>query len=330
LQVTAVLAIVLVAGVIQGLSGFGSALFAVPLLLLLLPVETVVPSMALLGVANSALNLWHLRHAVHWSPLLPLLAGYVMGTPVGLLFLTRAPQGAILGCLGVFLTAFALLSLAGRQPTAPWLRRSRLGIGAVSGALGSAFSTNGPPVILHVAAHREWDADRQKATLASFFLCSSAITVLAHAHAGLVTGEVIRWTLWGLPALLAGALVGTWVYRGLGGHGYRQILFGLLFFMGLMLVVRALQAPAGLGVRGGSERSATAETRGLLLRPEGARPFPVPLAGPPRRSAFPSGCAGGSLPGWSARATPRTPGLGTRVAARPGTSINRSARRCRR
>lgn len=239
-MVAFVLAIALVAGVIQGLSGFGSALFAVPLLLLLLPIETVVPLMALLGVANSALNLWHLRHALYFSPLIPLLAGYVMGTPLGLLFLTRAPERLVLACLGVFLTGFAVVSLLGRQPNAEWLRRWRLGIGVVSGALGSAFSTNGPPVILHVAAHREWSADRQKATLASFFLSSSGITVLAHANAGLVTQEVIGWYLWALPALLAGALIGTWMYLRLGTQGYRHLTFGLLLVMGLMLTARAL------------------------------------------------------------------------------------------
>jgi hypothetical protein len=36
----------------------------------------------------------------------------------------------------------------------------------ISGALGGAYSTNGPPVILHVNAQPGWSADRRKATLA--------------------------------------------------------------------------------------------------------------------------------------------------------------------
>ena len=50
-----VLAIAVAAGTIQGLAGFGSALLAVPLLALLLPVETVVPLMALLDELNEPL-----------------------------------------------------------------------------------------------------------------------------------------------------------------------------------------------------------------------------------------------------------------------------------
>lgn len=173
-----VLAVAFLAGLIQGLSGFGSALVAVPLLLLLLPVETVVPLMALLGLAISAFNLPHLYHAVRFAPVARLLAGYLLGTPIGLIFLTRAPEYLVLGTLGLLITAYALLALFGRQPHSAWLRTWRIGLGAVSGAMGAAFSTNGPPIILHVAAHREWEPDRQKATLVLFFLLSSGITVL--------------------------------------------------------------------------------------------------------------------------------------------------------
>ena len=85
-------AVIFLAGLIQGLSGFGSALVAVPLLALLIPMETVVPLMTLLAIAISVFNLLHLRHAVQLQPVLRLLAGYVLGTPLGLYFLTRAPE----------------------------------------------------------------------------------------------------------------------------------------------------------------------------------------------------------------------------------------------
>jgi uncharacterized membrane protein YfcA len=196
--------------------------------------------MAMLGTAISGLNLLHLRHAARLKPVLRLLYGYLLGTPLGLYLLTRAPEAVILTCLGLFLSGYAILSLAGRQPRARWLREWRVGIGAASGALGAAFSTNGPPVILHVAAHREWDADRQKATLVLFFLIASGITVLAHWSSGLITREVLRWFLPSVPMLLAGTLSGAWIYRRLGEHDYRRITFGLILATGILLLTSAL------------------------------------------------------------------------------------------
>lgn len=236
----AVAAIAFLAGLIQGLAGFGSALIAVPLLALLLPMETVVPLMALLGATISVFNLVHLRHAVRITPVLPLLGGYLLGTPLGLYALTRAPESIMSGALGGFLCTYALLSLSGRQPRARWLREWRVGLGTVSGALGSAFSTNGPPVILHVAAHSEWEPDRQKATLTLFFLLSSIITVLALGGGGLVTQQVLSWLVWSIPMLALGTLAGIRLYRRLGPHDYRRLTFGLILVTGILLLARFL------------------------------------------------------------------------------------------
>jgi uncharacterized membrane protein YfcA len=235
-----VLGIVFLGGMVQGLSGFGSALVAVPLLALLIPVATVVPLVALLGLAISAANLWHLRASVRPAAMTPLLVGYVMGTPLGLYALTRAPERWVLTALGVLLSAYALLSLWGRRPRLSWLRRQRLGVGMASGALGAAFSTNGPPVILYVAAHREWGPDRQKATLVLFFLLSSVVTVAAHAARGLIGSDVVGWLLWSLPTLSLGTWTGIRLYGRLGEHDYKRLTHGLILVAGLTLCFRGL------------------------------------------------------------------------------------------
>ncbi len=234
----------LAAGLVQGLAGFGSALVAVPMLALALPSETVVPLMALAGFFISVFNLLSLRHALFVAPVLPLLGGYLVGTPLGLLFLVRAPEALVLGSLGLMISLYAGLSLAGRQPQAPWLRRQAALLGVLSGALGSAFSTNGPPILLHVAAQRDWDADRRKAVLALFFLVSSLITVGAHGIAGLITGEVLHWLSWGLPPLAGATLLGIYLYRRLGEHDYRRLTLLIILAAGLLLMGRALRVTA--------------------------------------------------------------------------------------
>jgi uncharacterized membrane protein YfcA len=239
-----VAAILWLAGLVQGLSGFGSALLAVPLLALLLPLATLVPLVSLLGLVIALLNLPHLRHALRLAPVLRLLLGYLCGAPLGLLVLTRLPQRPVLGALGLFLTAYALFSLSGRQPQAAWLREWRVGLGVLSGALGTAFSTNGPPVILHVAAHREWSADQQKATLVLFFLLSGLITAATHGAGGLINAAVGTWLMWGIPPLALGTWTGIALYRRLGDHQYRRLTFLLILATGVLLSLRALQAAA--------------------------------------------------------------------------------------
>ena len=239
-QLAAILPIALLSGLVQGVAGFGSGRVAAPLLALFLPLETVVPLITLLSPLISFQVLFHLRHAIRFERVRGLLVGFALGTPLGLLLLTHAPAALLLGALGALLTGYALLSLAGRQPRSPWLRDWRLALGLVSGALGSAFSTSGPPVILHVAAHPEWGMDHQKATLALFFGISNFITLGALAMGGLVTGQVFIWFLWSLPLLAAGTQLGIRLYRYLGPHDYRRLTFGLILVMGILLLWRSL------------------------------------------------------------------------------------------
>jgi uncharacterized membrane protein YfcA len=236
----AIVAVVALAGLIQGLAGFGSALVAVPLLAMLLPVEIVVPLMVLMGVAVSLLNLLHLHHAVRLGPLVPLLGGYLIGTPLGLLLLTRAPERVLLGLLGALIAGYALLSLAGRRTDYRWLREQRVAIGTLSGALGAAFGINGPPVILHVSAHPEWGADGQKAALTLFFIAAGMLTSVALGLGGLMTAPLFGLLLLCLPPLLLSSLAGAWLYRRLGEHDYRRLVFSMVLATGVLLLARAV------------------------------------------------------------------------------------------
>lgn len=234
-----ILSIALLGGLVQGLAGFGSGLVAAPLLALFLPLETVVPLITLLSPLISLQVLLHLRRAIRMDRVKGLLWGFVLGTPLGLALLTRAPGPLMLGALGAFLAGYALLSLTGRQPRSRWLREWRLTLGMVSGALGAAFSTSGPPIILHVAAHPEWGMDQQKATLALFFALSNLVTLVALAAGGLITHQVLIWFLWSLPLLAMGTHLGIRLYRHLGPHDYRRLTFGLILITGLLLLWRS-------------------------------------------------------------------------------------------
>jgi hypothetical protein len=95
-------------------------------------------------------------------------------------------------------------------------------------------------VILHVSAHPDWGADRQKATLTLFFLASGLTTAAAHGVSGLITTDVLGLLLWCALPLILGALAGAWLYRRLGQHGYRRFVFALLLAMGILLLVRSV------------------------------------------------------------------------------------------
>lgn len=235
--------VLLCAGFIQGLAGFGSGLIAVPALALVLPLTQIVPMMVIAGTLISIINLIHLRHAIELSPLKQLLIGFVLGTPIGLIALTHAPQGLLILGLGLFLSAYALISLNPQCKTEAIdrrLRQHRYGLGAIAGALGAAFSTSGPPIILHVSAQQNWSSDQKKALLSAFFLITTFITLSALALNGRVTPNVLKSAALAAPALILGSLLGIRLYTRLSEHNYQRLTYLLILTMGLILITRSL------------------------------------------------------------------------------------------
>lgn len=228
------------AGFIQGLSGFGSALVALPLLSMTLDIRPAVALVALLGLVVSLANLARHHRDLRLPPLYPLFIGALLGLAPGVLFLTRMPRPWVMLGMGLLLTGFALASLAssGHNPRLPRLFRNGLVMGLTSGALGGAYATNGPPAILHIAS-LGWTAARQKASLSAFFVATGLMMAASHWLGGVTDARVMGWFVTALPALALGTVAGIVLFHRLAGNNYRRLTLLLVLAMGVLMLVRS-------------------------------------------------------------------------------------------
>ncbi|OZI25870.1 hypothetical protein CAL26_00430 [Bordetella genomosp. 9] len=198
--------IVLVAGIVRGLTGFGFAALAVVALAFLLPVREAVPVVLCLDICASAALLPGCWRHVDWGVTRPLLLAALCGVPIGLLGLTRIDGQAM--ALGVYLLigALALIGLArwrlpvGDGPLSAWL------VGGATGALLAAFSVGGPLVGAWLT-HAGTRPDRMRATLVLFFGAVDLVSVAALA----ATGHLGPETPLRVAALLPCAFIGLWI-----------------------------------------------------------------------------------------------------------------------
>lgn len=223
------------AAFVQGVTGFGSALVAMPLVALLLGVRTAAPLVALLSLAVNLSLLVPARRRLPWRRVAPLLAGAAPGIPLGVLFLAGADERLVRAALGVVLAASALL-LGGRRPPPRAGGVPALAAGAVSGMLGGAFNTGGPPVLLY-AASRGWEKAEIHATIQLYSLLSGSLIASLHAAAGLTSPRVALLALGALPPLAAGALAGWAVHRRVSEERFRALLRAALLVAGLALLL---------------------------------------------------------------------------------------------
>jgi len=227
------------AGLVQGVTGFGSALVAMPLLLFFLDARTSVPLCILNGLAITAFLSMQLKHHMDWKKIQPLFAGCIPGIFAGTAFLKRADNDTVKILLGTMLVAYALYRLCARPRPIGMHRAWSLLAGFATGAIGAAFSAGGPPAIIYTTL-TGWSKDGIKATLSGFFLITGILTATAHAIMGLITTQVLHHLSVSIGAVLLGTWAGSLLYGRLGREIYIRGVLLILFAMGCVMIGTAV------------------------------------------------------------------------------------------
>lgn len=230
--------ILFVAGVTHGISGFGSVLLSISLLSLVLDIKMVIVLANLAAVLMTTIIFIQLRHQFDRKKIYPLIKSAVPGIVVGVFFLKRLDQYMIHWILGVILIGFSLYSLLCRPSGKKIQKIWAYPFGFFSGCLGGAFSASGPPVIVYITL-QNWSKDQIKVTLQSFFFLSGLLVAFSHTLAGLVTFSVIRFYLAGLPSIILGTYLGSYLYGFIREESYRKLILIFLLFLGGLMIYKA-------------------------------------------------------------------------------------------
>jgi len=223
------ISVVLLAGLIifsghlvKGVSGFGSALFSVPLLMFVLDVKFITPVFLIFDLTSGAILVASNYRSIHRRLFFLLLCGLLVGTAIGTWVLLSFGHDLLKRVLGLLVTAWALLALFRQEHPV--------------GALGAMFSVNGPPIIIYLS-HVLEEKQVFRATLYSIFFADACYKLVLFAANGLLTGEVLRFALLMASFLVAGVFAGSWLQTRIDEALFRKIVAAILMVTGVMLVV---------------------------------------------------------------------------------------------
>lgn len=230
-------------GVINGLAGFGTALFALGFWLQVLPAAQAVAMVVVMSVVSGLQGLWIVRGEIRRNPgrlarfLLPALLGIPLG--VALLSVVSATllkiviAGFMLLYGGFFLLRRSLPRFERSTPVLDSL------VGFAGGVLGGAASLSGALPTMWCAM-RPWPKGETRAVLQPFNVVVLALTALLFLLNGLYTSETLVLMAIALPVTMIGAQLGLSVFRRLGDEQFRVLLIGLMFTSGAILGLREI------------------------------------------------------------------------------------------
>lgn len=150
--------------------------------------------------------------------------------------LRTAPDVWVKGFLGLLLITYGLYSLT--RPTLPLLQRQRwvYVFGFVSGILGAAYNTNGPPIVIY-GTLRRWPPEHFRATLQGYFLPSFIFIAISHWLGGLWTLDVLQLYTLALPLVLTAIFLGGKINQRIPAGRFERLLYGALVILGILLLI---------------------------------------------------------------------------------------------
>jgi uncharacterized protein len=224
---------------LQGLTGFGYSMLCLPLLALFMPVKDAVPVLIATSVILNLLVWADARRSIRIRWLLPLMIAGLAGIPIGVWSLGIVSEQMLKIAVGILVVLSSVAYLTGFRMNLPKERLAMLPVGLVSGVLNGSTSFSGPPVILFLA-NQDVSRDTLRGSLSVYFLLLNAATVPAFIAAGEFSPQAGRMTLAGVPLVLAGGLLGTWLSGRVGEKGFRTAALGFLGLLGLLTLVQAV------------------------------------------------------------------------------------------
>lgn len=212
--IAGVAACIFAAALLRGLTGFGFAIAAVPLLSLLLPPVLAVPFVICLQFLG---NLFEIRSSVqegHWPSLRWLILGALIGIPVGVFALSLlSASTARLGIAAATAAAVLMLTRHIALAAVPNLKVA-FPAGILAGLFSGLAGMPGPPVIAFYMASPV-SRVAMRASLNIFFLANAVIALASAFALKLVNWDIAVYTLLALPLMFLGQRIGLrYFHRG--------------------------------------------------------------------------------------------------------------------
>lgn len=232
-----------VAGFVQGLSGFAFSLTATSIWIWWLPPQLIAVLSVFGALTGQVIAAASTRRTAGWPKLWPLLAGGLCGMPVGLWLLPRLDADLFRLVVGLLLAVWCPLMLVShRLPQVRLGGRVADGMAGMAGGLCGAIGgfTGAVPTLW--ATLRGWPKDELRSVIQNFNLVMLSITFVSYLVSGLVTRAMLPQLLMLVPVLFIPVLMGARLYAGISPEAFRRLVLALLACSGVVLLLRAIPA----------------------------------------------------------------------------------------
>lgn len=232
------LGVTLVAGLMRGFAGFGSAMLMAPIFAILFGSAEMVVTVIAIELVVSLQLFPQVRRYADWRLLTPMSAAACAAMPLGVWLLASVDKNVIVTAVSAVIVAFVLLMWSG------WKYRGRRSVaatvlvGAVSGAMMATTSVGGPPVLLYLLSGND-PPQVNRANIVTYYFLTQFLLIAIVLATGVAGLDALVRAVVLFPVMAAGAWAGGRLFHGLASERlYRNVALSMLFATGLFGLLR--------------------------------------------------------------------------------------------
>lgn len=196
---------------VQGMVGFGLGMVSVPLLSLFLDVKMAIPIATIFGWLITIPVCIKMRKHINFKLAFLLYIPAVLGIQFGGELLKNVESAYILLVMGIILIVVGGSTLLNRPIRVKENIFSAAVCGFLSGVLGAGAGESGPPIVTYMNCLKV-SAERIKATTNFYFFMAMLTVIFKLLTNGVITSDAGTITLWSIPAMLSGGLIGMTLF----------------------------------------------------------------------------------------------------------------------
>jgi uncharacterized protein len=228
-----------IGAIARGYSGFGfSAILVSSWALVTDPARAVVVALCL-EIAASIMQAVSVWQEIPWKRVGLLMAGAVIGTPMGAYVLANTPQEPLKLAIAVFVFISAALLFFGFKLRGKAYGSRTAAVGVASGVANGAVAMGGLPVALFLTAEGDRPHQIRAAVIAYFFLLDITGLIFL-ARESVITADMLSLAALSLPVVALGVWLGGKRFLGTSPDVFRRTTLLMLMGIAAIGMARAL------------------------------------------------------------------------------------------
>ncbi|MDR2227352.1 MAG: sulfite exporter TauE/SafE family protein [Providencia sp.] len=231
-------ATLLFAYIVFGMAGFGSALIATPVLAMYLPLNMIVPILALIDLTAAVLNLFKDGKNADYQEIKWIIPLMIVGSLIGAAILLKTRPDILVLLLGVFVIGYVLNAFFSKKAQKPFSKALVVPFSLIGGIFSALFGSGGFIYAMYLSSRIE-DKQRFRITQMTLIGFSTLTRVVIFLVMGVYLNlDILLIALAFCPAMLIGTWVGRHITLKVSREAFLKIINLVILVSGIALLYR--------------------------------------------------------------------------------------------